>query len=106
MQKNQNIINITIHEENNNDPKIDKVKIKSTVKRSFSDTLWNAVFSNATEEASHVSNNDIKYIPKNNNFDILSLAEMGLVYKTPTIKPKNKTVKVKHVSMNEVYRMI
>ena len=31
---------------------------------------------------------------------------MGLVYKTPTIKPKNKTVKVKPVSMNEVYRMI
>lgn len=106
MQKNQNIINIIIREENNNDLNNDKVKIKSTVKRSFSHTLWNAVFSNATEEASHASNNDIKYIPKNNNFDILSLAEMGLVYKTPTIKPKNKTVKVKPVSMNEVYRMI
>lgn len=106
MQQNQNKINIIIHAKNNNDPKIDKVKIKSTVKRSFSDTLWNTVFSNVNEEVSHASNNDIKYIPKNNNFDILSLAEMGLVYKTPTIKPKNKTVNVKPLSINEVYRMI
>ena len=31
MQQNQNKINIIIHAKNNNDPKIDKVKIKSTV---------------------------------------------------------------------------
>ena len=101
MQQNYHTINIVVHDKNNHDDYIYKQEIKNTVKNTISNMLWKTLFSDNDNTKNNSTKNN-----ENKQFDILSLAEMGLIYKTPTLKQKQKTVKVAPVSINNVYRIM